>query len=85
MERWLMGQGFQDVRARLHADQLLRLEIDPDEIFRAMEPQMRQRIVQKATSLGFRYVTMDIQGRSSGSMNRSLMTHSLGTNLVSGD
>ena len=85
MERWLFDQGFKDVRARLHADQLLRLEIDSQEILRAMEPQMRQRISQKATSLGFRYVTMDMQGRSSGSMNRSLATHSLGTNLVSGD
>jgi len=72
MEKWLSMQGFHDVRARIHADELLRLEIHSDELADAVAEPMRAKIATKATELGFRYVTIDIQGRQSGSMNRGL-------------
>ena len=72
MESWLHGQGFYDVRARLHAEDLLRLEIQAMELAAAVSEPMRSQIADKATELGFRYVTIDIQGRQSGSMNRVL-------------
>jgi uncharacterized protein len=72
MESWLHGQGFYDVRARLHAEDLLRLEIQATELAAAVSEPMRSQIAVKATELGFRYVTIDIQGRQSGSMNRVL-------------
>jgi len=72
MESWLHGQGFYDVRARLHAEDLLRLEIQAMELAAAVSEPMRSQIAAKATELGFRYVTIDIQGRQSGSMNRVL-------------
>lgn len=72
MESWLHGQGFHDVRARLHAEDLLRLEIQATELAAAVSEPMRSQIAVKATELGFRYVTIDIQGRQSGSMNRVL-------------
>ena len=72
MESWLHGQGFYDVRARLHAEDLLRLEIQATELAAAISEPMRTQIASKATELGFRYVTIDIQGRQSGSMNRVL-------------
>jgi uncharacterized protein len=72
MEKWLHSHGFHDVRARLHADELLRLEISPSQLPLAASEPMRSQIAQRATELGFRYVTIDIQGRQSGSMNRVL-------------
>lgn len=73
MERWLAEEGFRDVRARLHGEQLLRLEIHVDEFPRVLQEGVRDRVVGKALGLGFRYVTMDLQGRSSGSMNRGIV------------
>jgi uncharacterized protein len=72
MEKWLNSEGLSDVRARLHADELLRLEIHLHQLPEAVCEPMRSRIVSKATELGFRYVTIDIQGRQSGSLNRVL-------------
>ncbi|MEK0425626.1 MAG: hypothetical protein RJB11_1717 [Planctomycetota bacterium] len=72
MEKWLNSEGLSDVRARLHADELLRLEIHLQQLPEAVCEPMRSRIVSKATELGFRYVTIDIQGRQSGSLNRVL-------------
>ena len=72
MEKWHGVLGFHDVRARLHADELLRLEIHADELPLAICESTRTQIVSKANELGFRYVTIDIQGRQSGSMNRVL-------------
>jgi len=51
---------------------LLRLEIHLHQLPEAVCEPMRSRIVSKATELGFRYVTIDIQGRQSGSLNRVL-------------
>jgi uncharacterized protein len=73
MEKWLDAQGFLDVRARLHADELLRIEIHPDQLLLAVCDPMRTKIANKAIELGFRYVTIDIQGRQSGSMNRAIV------------
>ena len=72
MEVWMHSQGFHDVRARLHADRLLRLEIAPEHLGMACESSMRARILGKAKELGFQYVTIDLNGRESGSMNRVL-------------
>ena len=72
MEKWLNSEGLSDVRARLHADDLLRLEIHLHQLPEAVCEPMRSRIVSKASELGFRYVTIDIQGRQSGSLNRVL-------------
>jgi len=72
MEKWLHSEGLSDVRARLHADELLRLEIHLDQLPLAVSEPMRSEIVSKAIELGFRYVTIDVQGRQSGSLNRVL-------------
>ncbi|MFM8260676.1 MAG: ATP-dependent sacrificial sulfur transferase LarE [Pirellula sp.] len=72
MEQWLHSEGLSDVRARLHADELLRLEIHLDQLPLAVSEPMRSQIVSKAIELGFRYVTIDVQGRQSGSLNRVL-------------
>lgn len=68
-EDYLFSLGFWQVRVR-HHDEIARIEILPEEIGRLLE--MREEITQKLNSLGFKYVTLDLQGYRTGSMNEVL-------------
>jgi uncharacterized protein len=72
VERWLRDRGFTDVRARVHADGLLRIELQPSDWVRFLSDQIREECLAVALAQGFQFVTLDILGRSSGSMNRVL-------------
>ena len=63
--------GFREFRVR-HHDKLVRLEISPDEMDRALEQEMVQELARRFRELGFKYVTLDLHGYRSGSMNESL-------------
>ena len=67
-EAALRALGFQQVRVRYHGD-LARIEIAPDELPRALTPAMAARIRDALKALGFRYVTLDLEGYRQGSMN----------------
>ena len=67
-EERLRGLGFRQMRLRHHGD-VARVEIDPDELPRALEPAMARRIVAELKPLGFRYVTLDLEGYRTGSLN----------------
>jgi len=71
-ERYLASLGFRDVRVRLHADDLVRLELSVEGIQHACEPAMRTAIHDQMRTLGFQFVTLDLMGRQSGSLNRVL-------------
>jgi len=67
-ERLLKQLGFATCRVRVHGD-LARVEVDASEIARLAEPAMRDRVVSELRELGYRYVTLDLEGFRSGSMN----------------
>ncbi len=69
-EAYLRKMGFEVVRVRDH-DGIARIEIMPDEMMRFLE--MRDAIVSKLKYLGFAYVTLDIMGFRSGSMDEVLL------------
>lgn len=71
-ESFLHRLGFIDVRVRLHADDLARLEFSPEDIHKAFENTHRLAIVTHMKELGFKFVTMDLGGRQSGSLNQML-------------
>ena len=71
-ERFLIGMGFQDVRVRLHSDGLIRLELSLEDLHIACEPATRGAIANYMQKLGFKYITLDLMGRQSGSLNRVL-------------
>lgn len=71
-ESFLHSHGFLDVRARVHADDLLRLEIHREDWARLLDPDTNRLIADFMESLGFRFVTMDLMARQSGSLNRVL-------------
>ncbi|MGZ4786998.1 MAG: ATP-dependent sacrificial sulfur transferase LarE [Terriglobales bacterium] len=67
----LRALGFRQFRVRHHG-QIVRIEISSDELPRAMTPEMSEEFVRIFKALGFEYVTLDLQGFRSGSMNAVL-------------
>ncbi|MFK7896967.1 MAG: ATP-dependent sacrificial sulfur transferase LarE [Myxococcota bacterium] len=70
-EELLRGLGFRQLRLRHHGE-LARIEIDPAELPRALDPAMAKRIVDTIKPLGFRYVSLDLEGYRTGSLNEVL-------------
>jgi pyridinium-3,5-biscarboxylic acid mononucleotide sulfurtransferase len=68
-EDYLFGLGFYQVRVR-HHDKIARIEVMPEEIMKVIE--LKDVIFEKFTSIGFTYVTLDLQGYRTGSMNEVL-------------
>jgi len=64
--------GFRQFRVR-HHDKLVRLEIAPDELPRALTPEMAQKLVEIFKPLGFAFVTLDLEGYRQGSLNSALV------------
>ena len=71
-ERSLRALGFRVFRVR-HHDDLARVEIGIDELSRALVPEMRSAIVRELKAAGYRYVTLDLQGYRTGSLNEGLV------------
>ena len=72
-EAWLRCQGFDDLRVRLHADELARVEVPRDQITRLVGTPLGEQLTLFLSQLGFRFVTVDLQGLRSGSLNRGLV------------
>jgi uncharacterized protein len=70
-EAALRALGFQQFRVRLH-DNLARVEIAPEEMPRAMSPQMAAAIAASLKAAGFAYVALDLEGYRQGSLNETL-------------
>lgn len=70
-EQRLLDLGFHQVRVRIH-DRLARIEISQDEFGKLMQQEIRQNIYEYLQSLGFAYVTLDLGGYRTGSMNEVL-------------
>ena len=70
-EQLLLDLGFRQVRVRIHGT-IARIEVDPAEIPRIVEPENASRICSYLTDLGFSYVTLDLKGYRTGSMNETL-------------
>jgi uncharacterized protein len=73
-EQALRDLGFKQLRLRHHGE-LARVEIDPAELPRALAPEMAKRIVDAIKPLGFRYVSLDLEGYRTGSLNEVLQIH----------
>lgn len=71
-EQLLLDKGFHQLRVRIH-DRMARIEIMPEEFEKLIEKEMREEIVSKLKSYGFTYVSMDLTGYRTGSMNETLL------------
>ena len=70
-EQLLFSLGFHQFRVRIHGT-LARIELLPEELDRLLTPKLRTEIAEKFRSFGFSYVTLDLQGYRTGSMNEGL-------------
>ncbi|QGJ72351.1 ATP-dependent sacrificial sulfur transferase LarE [Planctomycetales bacterium 10988] len=69
-EQYLREQGFPIVRVRCHPGELARIEIPGKELPRLLEENLIQEVSRELKALGFSFVTLDLEGFRSGSMNK---------------
>lgn len=71
IENYLYDLGFRNIRAR-HQKNTLKIEVQPSLIAKFFEEETRKKVLTKAKSLGYKYVTVDLEGYRQGSMNEVL-------------
>lgn len=77
-EEYLWSLGFSQVRVRHHGP-IARVEVDSEGVHRLMEPAFRAKVVENLKHLGYAYVTLDLAGYRTGSMNEPLSKGVKGT------
>ena len=70
-EVFMKERGFREFRVRYHGD-LARIEVSPNEIDRLFDKSIREAIVKRFKEVGFKFVSLDLQGFRSGSLNEAL-------------
>ena len=70
-EERLKSLGFRQFRVRFHGE-IVRIEIAPEELPRALDVEMARRFTEIFKALGFRYITLDLEGYRQGSLNEVL-------------
>jgi len=70
-EQFLIDLGFKQVRVRYHGN-LARIEVADEDFGRFMDKQIRNSVYSKFKELGFVYVSLDLMGYRTGSMNEEL-------------
>ncbi len=71
-EQLLLDLGFRQVRVRIHGT-MARIEIMPEEFEKLISGEIRSQITETFRNLGFTYVTMDLTGYRTGSMNEVIL------------
>jgi uncharacterized protein len=71
-EAFLRGLGFRECRVR-HHDNLARIEVPSELVAGLAKPEMARRIDERFRELGYNYVSLDLRGLRSGSMNEVIM------------
>jgi uncharacterized protein len=70
-EARLRALGFNQMRVRHHGD-IVRIEISPEEMPRALDAEMARSLAAAFKQLGFKFVTLDLEGYRSGALNETL-------------
>jgi len=70
-EGLLRELGFRQVRVRSHGN-MARIEVEPDQVARAVEPGVREKILAVFHDIGFVYIAVDLVGYRTGSLNEEL-------------
>jgi uncharacterized protein len=70
-EKYLHSLGLHQLRLRHHGD-IARIEVDEKEMLLVMNPAIRLEIVKKLKELGYKYVSLDLTGYRTGSLNEVL-------------
>lgn len=76
-EQLLRDQGFRNVRVRYHRGDLARIEVAAEEITKLITADTRLRLAEQLRQFGFKFVTIDLEGFRSGSLNSLVQLASL--------
>jgi uncharacterized protein len=76
-EQWLRQQGLRQLRVRYHKGDMARIEVPLDDLPRLVESEVRTALISVFRGLGFRFVTLDLEGFRSGSLNGLIAPDSL--------
>ena len=76
-ERFLRRHGLEPLRVRYHRGDVARIEVPLDAVARLTEPQFRRAVVEEFKAAGFKYISLDLEGFRSGSLNEILPAQSL--------
>src|SRR5690606_19249846 len=76
-EQVLRDAGLESVRVRLHANELARLEVPVSALPRLCDEALRSHVVERLRGLGFRFVTLDLEGFRSGSFQNLVSAEDL--------
>jgi uncharacterized protein len=76
-EQWLRGRAFHIVRVRYHKGDVARVEISLGDLARVVEDKFRSELIQTFRGLGFKFITLDLEGFRSGSLNSVISVESL--------
>ncbi len=76
-EQWLRQRGLRVLRVRYHKGDLARIEVPLEDLPRFIELQLRGELIAAFRALGFKFVTLDLEGFRSGSMNSVIPIESL--------
>lgn len=68
-EAHLRELGYRECRVRLHEGELARVEVPATDLARLADPALREGLVQRLRELGFKFVTLDLEGFRSGNLN----------------
>lgn len=75
-EQFLIGLGFLEERVRLHGD-IARIEVSPADIPRLASEDVRSAVYEEFKKLGFLFVTLDMKGYRTGSMNATIQSQAM--------
>jgi len=76
LENALRELGFEQVRVRYHHE-VARIEVPPEHLIRLAQPGIRERVVELGKEAGFQYITLDLAGYRTGSLNELLSGRAL--------
>lgn len=71
-EQFLIDEGFRQMRVRIHGN-MARIEIMPEDFDRFMQAEMREKVYFKFHEAGFTYVSLDLKGYRTGSLNETII------------
>ncbi len=70
-EQILLNIGFNQVRVRIHGENMARIEVLKEDIEKIINEELRNKIVNEFKNLGFSHIALDLQGYRTGSMNET--------------
>jgi uncharacterized protein len=76
-EQWLRAEGILPCRVRYHRGDLARIEVPSESLMRLVTEPLRSQLISQFRALGWKYVSIDVEGFRSGSLNQVLPIESL--------